>query len=458
MIDPFGVISGRLYLPALDRWKGIPYARAMTQARRNERLSRDVLQASADRLLGELLTHACRTTPYYRELFRKLGAEPNDLQGREALRTLPLLTKAHVFDRGDDLLATPFHAPRFRCTTSGSTGVAMAFTIDGAHAAWVEAAVYRGRSWWGLPRGAREVVLWARAVDDSPTKNLRAAIKYRLRNRHQFDTFVDFDDRRAAELVEALRRIRPKVIYGYGSSVGRLAIYMREKGLSLRSEEAPVLVEFTADHMSLDEQEAARHVFRAPVLSAYGASEIGGVAQMCRHGALHIAMDHVVVEVLRPDGEPAGPGELGEIVVTALHNRAMPFIRYAIGDVGRLVEGSCACGSPLPTMVLELGKAVELITTSAVKGMSAHVFDYINLHIMKLGVRGVRQFFVEQTAPDDFVLIVVKDTVFEPASVEMFVAKMREKLGAEIRVDVRFAAEVPRRPSGKRLYFRKVFA
>lgn len=53
-----------------------------------------------------------------------------------------------------------------------------------------------------------------------------------------------------------------------------------------------------------------------------------------RHG-LHVPIDRVVVQVARlgrPDTS-AGPGELGEGIVTSLLRTTTPFIRYRIGDV-----------------------------------------------------------------------------------------------------------------------------
>ena len=41
----------------------------------------------------------------------------------------------------------------------------------------------------------------------------------------------------------------------------------------------------------------------------------------------------LLIEIETPTG-PARPGEMGSILVTDLLNRAMPLIRYRIGDLG----------------------------------------------------------------------------------------------------------------------------
>jgi phenylacetate-CoA ligase len=62
---------------------------------------------------------------------------------------------------------------------------------------------------------------------------------------------------------------------------------------------------------------------------------------------MHLHARDLFCEFLDPDtGEPVGPGGTGELVATQLGPRALPLVRYAPGDVFRLLEGTCACGDP----------------------------------------------------------------------------------------------------------------
>lgn len=94
----------------------------------------------------------------------------------------------------------------------------------------------------------------------------------------------------------------------------------------------------------------------------YGAVDAGPMGFQCPHcpGAVHhVNADHVWLEILDPaTGRPVADGEVGEIVVTNLNRRIMPLIRYRIGDLGRWVEGSCACGRTAPRFEL-LGRVEE---------------------------------------------------------------------------------------------------
>jgi phenylacetate-CoA ligase len=65
------------------------------------------------------------------------------------------------------------------------------------------------------------------------------------------------------------------------------------------------------------------------------------------------------------DGEPVAPGEKGEIIATSLWNKAMPFIRYKIGDVGVLSDEKCACGRTLPVMDTLEGRTGDLLVKAS---------------------------------------------------------------------------------------------
>jgi phenylacetate-coenzyme A ligase PaaK-like adenylate-forming protein len=84
------------------------------------------------------------------------------------------------------------------------------------------------------------------------------------------------------------------------------------------------------------------------------------VACECRHHRDHVAADSVVCELVR-DGRLVGPGEQGAILLTGLTNRAMPLLRYAIGDVGAASDERSPCGRGFPvTQLIERRLASEL--------------------------------------------------------------------------------------------------
>jgi phenylacetate-coenzyme A ligase PaaK-like adenylate-forming protein len=102
-----------------------------------------------------------------------------------------------------------------------------------------------------------------------------------------------------------------------------------------------------------------------PLFDIYGASEVGVViAFECERGSLHVNDDYVVVEIVDELGRPVPPGEQGLILVTDLLNRAMPLIRYQLGDVAAQSEGSCPCGRVLSRISGIDGRALDTVATA----------------------------------------------------------------------------------------------
>src|SRR6185436_11340307 len=110
------------------------------------------------------------------------------------------------------------------------------------------------------------------------------------------------------------------------------------------------------------ERAVIERVFDVKVTDLYGCEEVGLIASECeRHEGLHINAEQVLVEILREDGTPAGPGETGAVVVTDLLNRAMPFIRYRMEDMAEAAAQKCSCGRGLPTLRRVVGRIADFL-------------------------------------------------------------------------------------------------
>ena len=92
---------------------------------------------------------------------------------------------------------------------------------------------------------------------------------------------------------------------------------------------------------------AIESLWGAELYDFYGISDIfGACAGMCEaRDGLHLAEDHVLLEVLDPaTGLPVQDGEKGEMVLTTLRKRARPMIRFRTGDVVTRDRRRCTCG------------------------------------------------------------------------------------------------------------------
>ena len=103
--------------------------------------------------------------------------------------------------------------------------------------------------------------------------------------------------------------------------------------------------------------------WNASLEDIYSAEETGYIALQCpqQPGNYHQMSEQLLIEIVNDTGKPCKPGEWGKVVITTLHNFAMPLIRYEIGDFARVGE-PCGCGRGLPTLTEILGRTRNLIT------------------------------------------------------------------------------------------------
>lgn len=440
-----------VYYPCLDFLKRERVLSCLKELEASQYWSRDQLDNIQSERLRVLLRHAAAYVPYYRTRWSSWGLDPVVSDPRETLSRIPWLSKQELYDHRADLFSERWSGRRWIVSTSGSTGIATRFAFDSLHESYVKASYWRGRGWWGVRLGDREVDLWGRPVA-SRFRRAAVGLKQRLRNVLHINTFQNLSPERLEAFCGMIERFDPVLIYAYGSSLYRLAQHIadRPRRLHLRSLK---VIEYTADTLFQGQREEIERIFCVPVLSAYGATEAGGLAETCPHGRLHLSVEHILMEVLGPDGQAVSPGVVGEIVVTCLHNLAAPLLRYRLGDLGSLDPDPCRCGRTLPTMSLTVGKVIDMIRTSTGTVFSSHLFDYINIALMRQGIRGIRQFKVWQRSLDDFELWLVSDGHAPEPAVAFFLDMMHRHLGEQISIQVRWVAQIPLEPTGKLRYF-----
>ncbi|MEO8755657.1 MAG: phenylacetate--CoA ligase family protein, partial [Casimicrobiaceae bacterium] len=99
-----------------------------------------------------------------------------------------------------------------------------------------------------------------------------------------------------------------------------------------------------------------------PVRDTYSAHEVGYIALQCPlHDHYHAQSECILVEVLDAQGRACEAGEIGRVVVTPLHNYAIPLLRYALGDYAE-AGAPCACGRGLRVLSRVLGRSRNMLT------------------------------------------------------------------------------------------------
>jgi phenylacetate-coenzyme A ligase PaaK-like adenylate-forming protein len=427
--------------PLWARWEGSPYLR---HYRRLVRTQYDALEVIRDRqwaAVQAMLRHAYDTVPFYRRRFDEAGLHPDQVRHFDDYQRIPILTKADIRAHKDALLSDRF-APQTVHTkrTSGSTGVALEVRVDEPAMQFKRACTLRSDEWSGWRFGEPIALIWG---DPEPYKNrwrgrLRNALLERTRG---LDT-LKMDQDALERFVADLRRKRPSLIMGHAHSVYLFAEYARSAGIH---DIRPKGVLTTAMVLHDWQRRAIEEVFACRVTNRYGCEEVSLIACECeRHEGLHVNADGVYVEYLR-ERRPVEPGEPGSLIITDLANRAMPILRYQIGDVAVAADRRCPCGRGLPLLDRLEGREADYVVTPAGKLISGiSLTDHLGTQIP-----GVAQLQIIQETVDRFRFRIVRGPDFGPASLERLRAVVDERFGAGVTFECEYIERIPQEPSGK---------
>ncbi|MGH7486427.1 MAG: hypothetical protein ACREMY_12640, partial [bacterium] len=179
----------------------------------------------------------------------------------------------------------------------------------------------------------------------------------------------------------------------------------------------------------------------------YGSHEFNLLAWECpRRGLYHVCGEAVLLEVLR-QGRPAGPGEEGEVVATALHSFAMPFVRYRLGDV--VVQGPprCECGWEGAVLQRIAGRVIDYFPLPC----GGRLHPYVLVGPLVAEATWVQRFKLVQEALGRIRLRVLPERAPGGAEVERLRARLQGLLPPGVEVVVEVTADLPGGKTGKYL-------
>lgn len=391
------------------------------------------LDGAVEAKLGALLRHAAATVPWYRRLFAQAGVDPRG-DPRTTLAALPVTRKQHWRDRlGPDFHSTAVDLSRCRwIRSSGTTGASIAMPLGPADR--IARRIGTQRCLWAAGAGVLDRYVWVRTARGAvPGRSLHERLGL-LRT-----LYVDLlaPPERAWGPVVAWA---PRGLLSFPLETAAIAARIADGRLARLP--GPVVCALYGEHVD----EAARRAIESalgPVREMYGSAEAGTIAWACDRGeALHVNADLVVVEIL-DDGCPVTPGAPGEIVVTNLHSRAMPVIRYGQGDVGWEVPGPCPCGRPGPLLRLAPGFRQGPFRLPSGRRVAARFF------VQALPSPGwLVGWEVEQPEADRFAVTLTASRPVAPDEVRQIAATIAEACWEPVRVGVTVRVRAASSPGG----------
>ncbi len=392
----------------------------------------DVIAGRQLTQLQAILHHAYATVPYYRRTWAAAGVHPSDVRSIADLSHLPALTKADIRAHAGELTSTEGDRSTWRVkTTSGSTGVPLKLYMDSPAVQWKTACTLRSDQWSGYRLGQRVAKVWGNP--EYRYEGVRGRLRNAVVDRAVYLDTIHLTADRIRAFAGTLTRHRPGLIFGHAHSLYLVAGELKKMGLM---DIRPDGVISTAMPLHAWQRPVIEHVFGTRVTDRYGCEETSLIASECeQHNGLHVAAESVLHEV-PPDGK---------LLLTDLVNRAMPLIRYQVGDVATTAPGPCPCGRTLPRLGRIQGREADFVVTPAgtlISGIS--LTENFALHIP-----GVEQLQLVQESRTLLRLRLVPGERFGHDSQAKIATLVADLFGPRMRHEVELVSAIPQEPSGK---------
>jgi len=413
------------------------------QFKKTQWYSHEYLQELQLKKLKNMLSYVYEAIPFYKGIFDKYHVHPKDINTRDDVLKIPVLTKEDIRSNFDQLTCRTKGLRRFSRETSGSSGSPLRLIKDSRSLAVMDAIMYRNYEWFNIDIGQKQARYWGSALGG--LDKIKVKIKDNLLNRIRFSPF-DLSEKTYDDFIARLNHTKPDYVYGYAQTIFRFSEYVVKKGCDLSHLTLKAII-VTGEMIYADQMEIIEAAFKCPISNEYGCTEVGIIAMECPDKGMHLMIENLFIEFLK-DGRHALPGQEGEIIVTDLYGDLMPLIRYQVGDIGSPGDKLCECGRGLPLLRSLKGRNDEFIICPDGKQVDPIIFEYILKEIpSKYGQ--VTQFRMTQESKSRLTI----DLCYSGTRSELMLGEIEKKLkrtlGEVFVIHFRLTDSIGVEPSGK---------
>ncbi len=395
-------------------------------------------RAWQDERLRALVRRAATEVDFYRQSFS--GVDWRAVKSAADLPRLPRLDKQSLRRHETRFIADGLDARKLWLEkTSGTTGTSLRIYWPPAMLpqwwALVEVAI---RNVAGVAQNLPRAMMGGRPVVRGDARR-PPYWRFNRRWRQLYLSAYHVSDTSAPGYAEAIRRYGSRWITGYGSAIAALAESAMGGGVAPVALCAAIV---SGDTLLPGMRADIEKFFSCKCFDSYGQAEGVCMAMECARGKMHVIPEAGLWEILRDDGAPCAPGEVGEIVATGLLNDAMPLIRYRLGDYAAWSKAQdCSCGNPSPIIDRLEGRVDDYLIASDGRKIG-------RLSTAMKRSPAIHSAQIVQDRPGRAYLLVRPGDGYRSRDAEAVRADIIERIGA-FALEIVEVPAIPRTPQGK---------
>ena len=365
-------------------------------------------------------------------------------------KDLPIMEKSDFQDDLEKLFSNGYNRKNtYIANTSGSSGHPFFFAKNKEAHAMTWALIKNRYSWHGLKLNSKQARFFGTPLET--TSNIEEKIKHFIINRVLFPVF-DLSDNTLGIFLKKISKIKFEYIYGYTNTLVLFARYLIKNDIVLKDECSTLrYCIVTSEVLTPEDRKILSKGFGINIVNEYGVSEAGAIiAFEDRHTNWLINKETQYIEIVDRNKIPLEDGNIGEIIITDLYNKAMPFIRYRVGDIGRIKKNIFIAGyKVLDNLQGRTNDNIQLPSGKISPGLT---FYYISRSILESsGV--LKEFIIRQTALDTFIFDIVTDRDLFESEIDDIKNKMETYLESGLNLVINRIPEIKRPTSGKLKHF-----
>ncbi|MBJ7879681.1 phenylacetate--CoA ligase family protein [Gelidibacter salicanalis] len=374
---------------------------------------------------------------YYKTLFKRLPYTTWD--------AVPIMTKQDLQQPLANRLSDGFTKKNtYVNNTSGSSGDPFVFAKDKfCHAlTW---SIIQDRFGWHKLDFNRSLQARFYGIPLDKKGYYKERFKDALTKRFRFSVF-DLSDDALETYLEKFKSTDFDYINGYTSAIVQFAKYLKQKKVVLKTE-CPTLKAcvVTSEMLFENDKLLMEQFFGVPIINEYGASELDLIAFQNQNDEWIVNSETLFVEILDDQDQVLPYGEEGRVVITSLYNKAHPFIRYDIGDVGILSKTSTLQKPQLQKLI---GRTNDIALLPSGKKAAGLTFYYITKSIIE-DDGNVKEFIIEQLDLQTFKIIYISTEKLSVKQTETITQEMEHYLEKGLQIIFERQPFLKRSDSGK---------
>jgi phenylacetate-CoA ligase len=384
-----------------------------------------------------IVLHHLQHTPFYKSLGKSIHLDD--------WNSVPIMTKSDLQQPLDQRLSKEFtKANVYINKTSGSSGDPFIFAKDKFCHALTWAVIQDRFSWFNLDfNSSKQARFYGIPLDKKGYYKER--FKDILSNRKRFSVF-DLSDTAFEKLLIKFKTIPFEYINGYTSAIVQFAKFLKRKNLVLKAICPSLKACIVTSEMLFDNDKSLlESQIGVTIVNEYGASELDLIAFQNAKSEWEVNSDTLFVEVLDQNNQPLPYGEEGRIVITSLYNKAHPFIRYDIGDIGILSKTSTL---KKPILKKLIGRTNDIAILPSGKKAAGLTFYYITKTLIE-DDGNVKEFVIEQLQKSTFKIVYSSDEELSNEKMSIITKEMERYLEPEINIIFSRKTKLKRSKSGK---------